>query len=50
MRAAVELSPAVPAVDEAWRSVVVALADPARGIAERAGVRADPARTTPRRW
>ncbi|GAB3569152.1 TetR/AcrR family transcriptional regulator [Amycolatopsis endophytica] len=37
MRAAVELSPVVPAVDEAWRSAVIALAATTRGIAERAG-------------
>ncbi|QWF78858.1 TetR/AcrR family transcriptional regulator [Amycolatopsis sp. CA-230715] len=37
MRAAVELSPTVPAIDEAWRSAVIALADTTRGIAERAG-------------
>lgn len=40
MRAAVELSPVVPAVDEAWRSAVVAVINTFRGIAERAGVRA----------
>ncbi|MCP2267039.1 TetR/AcrR family transcriptional regulator [Promicromonospora thailandica] len=42
MRAAVELSPAVPAIDRAWRSAVVALADTMRGVAERAGVPAGP--------
>lgn len=38
MRAAVELSPSVPAVEQLWRSAVVALADTMRGVAERAGV------------
>lgn len=38
MRAAVELSPTVPAIDKAWRSAVVALADTMRGVVERAGV------------
>jgi AcrR family transcriptional regulator len=40
MRAAVELSPVVPAIDEAWRSAVAALVATTRSIAERAGVRA----------
>ncbi|GHF41582.1 AcrR family transcriptional regulator [Amycolatopsis bartoniae] len=44
MRVAVELSPTVPAVDEAWRSAVDALAATTRRIAERAGV---PAGTGP---
>ncbi|UKD54416.1 TetR/AcrR family transcriptional regulator [Amycolatopsis sp. FU40] len=38
MRTAVELSPSVPAIDQAWRSAVVALADTMRGVAERAGL------------
>ncbi len=38
MRTAVELSPSVPAIDQAWRSAVVALADTMRGVAERAGM------------
>ncbi|MBS2554103.1 TetR/AcrR family transcriptional regulator [Catenulispora sp. NL8] len=42
MRTAVELSPTVPAIDQAWRSAVVALADTTRGIAERAGLPAGP--------
>ena len=38
MRTAVELSPSVPAIDQAWRSAVVALADTMAGVAERAGL------------
>lgn len=38
MRTAVELSPSVPAIDQAWRSAVVALADTVGGVAERAGL------------
>ncbi|WP_406641331.1 TetR/AcrR family transcriptional regulator [Amycolatopsis sp. WGS_07] len=38
MRTAVELSPSVPVIDQAWRSAVVALADTMGGVAERAGV------------
>ncbi|MGW7537928.1 TetR/AcrR family transcriptional regulator [Amycolatopsis sp. NPDC054798] len=38
MRTAVELSPSVPAIDQAWRSAVVALTDTMRGVAERAGM------------
>ncbi|MET9265754.1 TetR/AcrR family transcriptional regulator [Amycolatopsis sp. NPDC004079] len=38
MRTAVELSPSVPAIDQAWRSAVVALADTMGGVAERAGL------------
>jgi AcrR family transcriptional regulator len=40
MRTAVELSPTVPAIDQAWRSAVLALADTMRGVVERAGVAA----------
>ncbi|GAA5171434.1 MULTISPECIES: TetR/AcrR family transcriptional regulator [Amycolatopsis] len=42
MRAAVELSPSVPAIDEAWRSAVTALAETTCRIAERAGVPSGP--------
>ncbi|WP_067593104.1 MULTISPECIES: TetR/AcrR family transcriptional regulator [Amycolatopsis] len=38
MRTAVELSPSVPAIDQAWRSAVIALADTMGGVAERAGL------------
>lgn len=42
MRAAVELSPTVPAIERVWRSAVDALTDTMRGVAERAGVRSGP--------
>ncbi|MFC6510767.1 TetR/AcrR family transcriptional regulator [Promicromonospora citrea] len=45
MRAAVELSPTVPAIDAVWRSAVEALADTMCRVAERAGA---PAGSGPR--
>ncbi|WP_037359081.1 TetR/AcrR family transcriptional regulator [Amycolatopsis orientalis] len=44
MRTAVELSPSVPAIDQAWRSAVVALADTMSGVAERAGLPSETAK------
>ncbi|WP_031466792.1 TetR/AcrR family transcriptional regulator [Sciscionella sediminilitoris] len=38
MRAAIELSPVVPAIDKAWRPAVAAVAVATRNIAEQAGV------------
>jgi AcrR family transcriptional regulator len=38
MRAAVDLSPTIPAIAEQWRSAVSAIADITRRIAERAGL------------
>ncbi|WP_433559622.1 TetR/AcrR family transcriptional regulator [Pseudonocardia xinjiangensis] len=38
MRAAVDLSPTIPAIEEQWRSTISAIADITRRIAERAGL------------
>ncbi|MGW4769193.1 TetR/AcrR family transcriptional regulator [Nocardia sp. NPDC004278] len=38
VRAAVDLAPTVPAIEESWHSAVAAIRDTTQGIAERAGI------------